>query len=424
MAKRGFFAELNYQAQQAEKRQRQREAQAGRAHAAAVREQDRAHKAAKRARTVAIGAMEADRKAAEKRAAQLHVEARLAEVNALNKELAASQEDIENLLAWTLSFDDFIDLESLRATADHPPFDPGELGTPIPAVPELTYPPQPEYEEPSAPKGLAGAFGGKKKHAEAVLAAQAEHQQQIQFWHENNTKKYTAHLAALEKREKDEAERSVKLAEAKATYDAQCAQREADVSDRNDQLSKFINDLAFDVETAIEDYVGIVLSNSVYPDSFPVDHRYSFDLTTRELTLQANLPEPSALPTAKEYRYVKAKDEITASQLSAKAQKDRYTSAVHQVTVRTLHEVFEADRAGKIRSIALTMGVNRIAPATGRPEYVPLAIVAADRDTFDSFDLANIVPAATLNHLGAALSKSPFDLVPADTARGVRQRGK
>jgi restriction system protein len=94
------------------------------------------------------------------------------------------------------------------------------------------------------------------------------------------------------------------------------------------------------------------------------------------------------------------------------------------VAVRTLHEVFEADRAGKIHSIALTVGVDRVAPATGLPETVPLVLVAADRETFTGFDLANVMPWATLDHLGAALSKSPFDLSPADTSRGVRQRGQ
>ena len=167
-----------------------------------------------------------------------------------------------------------------------------------------------------------------------------------------------------------------------------------------------------------------MLSNSVYPDAFPVENAHSFDLASRELTLQVNIPEPSTVPSVKEYRYVKAKDEITASPLPAKAQKDRYTAAVHQVAVRTLHEVFEADRAGKIHSIALTVGVNRVAPATVQPEYVPLTIVAADRETFGSFDLANVVPAATLDHLGAAVSKSPFNLTPADASRGVRQRGQ
>jgi len=286
------------------------------------------------------------------------------------------------------------------------------------------YPPQPTYEEPPAPKGLSGAFGGKKRHAEAIVQAQATHQQAQREWHEKASKLHAAHVERLAEREKQEADRLVKLAEAEAAYQAECAQRETDATARNEELTKFINDLAFDVAYAIEDYVGIVLSNSVYPDAFAIEHDHSFDLATRELTLKVDIPEPTSLPTVKEHRYMKAKDEITSTQLPAKVQKDRYTSAVHQVALRSLHEVFEADRAGKIHSIALTVGVNRVAPATGKPEYVPLVIVASDRDTFNSFDLANVVPLATLNHLGAAVSKSPFDLTPADTSRGVRQRGQ
>jgi restriction system protein len=188
-------------------------------------------------------------------------------------------------------------------------------------------------------------------------------------------------------------------------------------------LSAFINDLAFDVESAIQDYVGVVLSNSVYPDAFAVTYEHKFDIGSRELTLAVSVPEPSSIPAVKEYRYVKAKDEIVPAALPVKAQRERYSNAVWQVAVRTLHEIFEADRAGKIRSVALTVGTSHIAPTTGRPEEVPLVIVAADRDAFTTFDLANVVPHATLTHLGAALSKAPFDFAPADTSAGVRVRG-
>lgn len=424
MAKRGFFAELNYQAQQAEKRRRQQEAQAVRAHNAAVREHERAVRAAERAQAAAARASAAEKKAAEKEAARLHLEARTAEVEALNKDLFATYTDIDTLLAWTLDVDDHVDLETLKVTAEHPPFDPGQLGVPIPPVPDLVYPQQPVYAEPAPPKGLSGAFGGKKKHAEAIEQAKAAHEAASRAWHESATRQHATYVRKQEERRAAEAERLVKLAEAEQAYQAECAQREADAAAKNQELTRFINDLAFDVEYAIEDYVGIVLSNSVYPDAFPVDYDHRFDLASRELTLQVDIPAPSSLPSVKEYRYVKAKDEITESQLTAKAQKDRYASAVQQVAIRTLHEVFEADRAGKIHSIALTVGVHTIAPATGQAEYVPLTVVAADRQTFSSFDLAHVVPAATLEHLGAAVSKSPFDLTPANTSRGVRQRGQ
>jgi restriction system protein len=162
----------------------------------------------------------------------------------------------------------------------------------------------------------------------------------------------------------------------------------------------------------------------VYPESFSVDYDHDFDLSTRELTLTVTVPEPSTVPAVKEYRYVKAKDEIVPTALTAKATKDRYANAVWQVALRSLHEVFEADRAGKIRSISLTVATNTISASTGLEEEVPLVVVAADRETFTGFELSNVVPQATLKHLGAAMSKSPFDLTPADTGADVRVRGR
>ncbi len=130
------------------------------------------------------------------------------------------------------------------------------------------------------------------------------------------------------------------------------------------------------------------------------------------------------MPSVRAYRYVKAKDEIASTELPVREKKERYANAVWQVALRSLHEVFRADRVGKVHSIALTVGVDTIVPATGRPTNIPLVVVSADRETFTSFDLTKVVPQATLQHLGAAMSKSPFDLAPADTSRGIRVRGQ
>lgn len=414
---RSFFAELNYQAQQAEKRRRQQRASAYRAQAAAERQAEAARKAAERARASAARGSAADQKAAQKEAARLQVESQLAEVASRNGDAANVYAEIDSLLASTLDVDDYIDLESLKITeVEHPAFIPGALAHPAPPLPALEYPPEPALQPPAP----LGAFAGKKKKQAALEQAQAAHQASVQRWQRHCQTMYTDYLAAHESWKQKEAERVEKLTAAKAVYDQERQEREAQAEAHNQELAKLINGLAFDVEDAIQEYVGIVLSNSAYPESFPVTHSHKFDLLSRELTLQVSVPEPSTVPSVKEYKYVKAKDEITATALPVKTQKDRYASAVWQVAVRTLHEVFEADRAGKIRSIALTVSTDRVAPATGIPETIPLVIVAADRETFSAFDLANVVPDATLSHLGAAMSKSPFDCTAAGAGRGVR----
>jgi restriction system protein len=420
--RRGFFAELQYQSQQAEKRRRQQAAAAQRAHATAQRESERAARAFERAQTAVARASAVERKAAEKEAARLHLEVRLAEAGELNANLAAEYADIDGLLAATLGVDDFVDLAALKiAAVDHPPFEPGALAVetqPVP-VPQRWQPPV--WQEPVPPAGLGAAFGGKKRHEKIVAEARAAFETTYAEWSRVDQESRDIYQRNLTYRDELEAARLRKLAEAEVKYRTECEARDAQAAARNAELDSLINGLAFDVESSIDEYVGIVLANSVYPEVFSVEHDHAFALHGRELTLVATVPEPSKIPVVKEYKYVKARDEITTTALPVREQKDRYANAVWQVAVRTLHEVFEADRAGKIHSIALTVGVETVATATGLPVMVPLVVVAADRETFNKFDLSNVVPKATLEHLGAALSKSPFDLTPADTSLGVRE---
>lgn len=426
MAKRrGFLAEMQYQAQQAEKRKRQQQTATAREQAAAQLQALRRQHELTRLQIAAESASAAERARLLREAAEAHVQSQLATVAARNAELASVYEEIDGLLAATLGIDDYVDLDAMKVTAvQHPSFAPGPLATPVPLLPELVYPPQPVYQEPPAPTGLGGAFGGRKKHEDAVGRARTKFETAQHQWHDYATQMHAGYVAAVQQRDAAEIERGQKLAAAQSVYDRECRDRQTHANEHNAALDKLINELAFDVEAAISEYVDIVLSNSVYPESFPVTYSHKFDLATRELDLTVDIPAPAAVPTVKQHRYAQAIDEITAFPLTVKAQRDRYAGAAWQVAVRTLHEVFEADRSGKIRTIALTVSTHGINPATGLEQPVPLVIAAADRDTFSQFDLANVVPHATLTHLGAALSKSPFDLTPADATRGVRSRSR
>ena len=131
------------------------------------------------------------------------------------------------------------------------------------------------------------------------------------------------------------------------------------------------------------------------------------------------MPGPDKVAATSAYKYAKSSDEITATSLSQKACKERYAGAVHQVSLRSIHEVFEADRRGLIKMISLEVGTETVDPATGLEGYVVFVAVGAERDSFLELDLSNVVPAATLSHLGAAVSKNPFNLVAAN-ASGIR----
>lgn len=404
---------MQHQNKLAEQRQRAAE----RERAAAVRRSEQARKAQERAILAAARASEADRKRLEKEAAAAHVVARQAEVDELNAELAAKFDSIDTLLEATLDVDDYVELENLRRTVEHPPFDRDDLQEPVPAPVVLLDPEPPVFHPPEAP---AGIFGRKKKLAEAQAKSEAAHAQAQAAW-EYEMQQLPSRRQRLAERHADQEQARQRALEVEVErYEKECEQREAEAAKHNASLEKFMVNLSYGVVEAVQEYIGIVMANSVYPDGFTVDHEAQFDPENAELNLRVLIPGPDTIPMIKAYRYVKSSDEIATVALSQKDAKDRYAGVVHQVALRTLHEVFEADRRGLVRTIALEVGTETVSPATGRETYVPLAAVGAPRDEFSELDLSAVVPAATLEHLGAAVSKNPLGLVPANGS-GIRR---
>lgn len=417
MARRGFLAELQHQARVSARDAQQRQRAVEREREAAVRRAEQARKADERARAAASRASEAERKRLEKEAKEAHIAAMQAEVEQRNAALAARYDEIDSLLEATLGVDDYVDLDSLRRTVDHPPFDRSDLERPLLPPPPLNDPAEPVLAAVEPPKGI---LGRKKKLAEAEAAAQGQFEAAHAAWRQEMAELPGRREAASAKHEAMEAERVQQLAAERERYEQECSAREAEVAEHNEVIDTLIANLGYGTTDAVQEYVGIVLANSVYPEHFEVEHDATFESSTAELQVRALVPGPDAVPDVKAYKYTKASDEITTTALSQKACKDRYAGAVHQVALRTMHEIFEADRRGLIQAISLEVGTETIDPATGNHTYIPFVAVAADRETFLGFDLSAVVPTATLEHLGAAVSKNPLGLVAADTS-GVRR---
>lgn len=420
MAKRrGFFAELQHQSELAAREQAKRARQQEQANNAAVRQAEQARKAQERAAAQYARASAADQKRLDKEAQEAHIAAKVAEAERLNAELAQSYEAIDSLLLAALRTEAHVDLATMRTVAEHPPFDRTDLQVPTPVPDPIADLPEPVFVPPVPPKGLSGVFG-KKSHEKAVAEATAAHQKAVMDWKAWLVQAELSRQARANWHAETEARRVEALEAERARYSAECSVRESQAAERNAALEQLTANLGYGTADAVEEYVSIVFSRSEYPTDFPVEHDAEFDAGNAELGLRVIVPGPDKLPTTSAYKYTKSSDEIVPSSLSQKACKDRYAAAVHQVALRSLHEVFKADRRGLIKTIALEVGTETIDPATGREVYVPFVATGAERESFLELDLSNVVPRATLGHLGAVVSKNPYDLAAAD-ASGIRR---
>jgi restriction system protein len=331
---------------------------------------------------------EAERQAAreEKERKKLYVEQREEEVAELNAALRNRVSQLEELLSATLRVDDHIDLDSLKQSYSPPPFNDRGL-----ANPEA----EPDLDEVQAPGAFASLLpGAKAKYEAAQQQAEAEYAEAKKAW------------------EGREAERERELSEARAAYEQETAQKQQAVELSNAEIDQFKDRLAKGEPDAIVDYLGLVLERSRYPDDFPRSHKLAFVPESKQIVVEQDLPEFDAVPEAKEHRYVKSKDEITTSARPVSQRKALYMSMLSQIALRTVHEIFEADRWGHVDTVVYNGVVDSIDKKTGQPARVFLISLRTTRDSFEALQLERVDPQECLKGLGAGVSKKPAELAP------------
>jgi restriction system protein len=334
-------------------------------------------------------ARERERAARERDAKRRHAEARAAEVEEMNADVEAEVAALEGILAATLTVDDHIDFDVLKEEPEIPPFQPGRL-----AVAERS--PERDAFMPSPLSALSKLVpGAKAKHEQAVVSATSAYEQ-----------------AQREHADRERA-REAELAGARRAYEKDVAKIKARAEAQHREIDAFRVRFEAGDPAAIVEYFSLVLDTSSYPEDFPKRHRMAFVPESKQLVVEYELPTADAsVPTDRGYRYVESRDAVEELPRSAAQIKALYMQIVAQTTLRTLHELFEADRDRRLETIVLNCYVETIDPSTGKPISPHLVTVRASRGVFAQLDLRNAEPLACLKGLNASVSKSPSELLP------------
>ena len=360
----------------------QMQREAARAQAAQVRAQGAARREAERARAAYLRAQAAG----EKERKQLYAESRAAEVAARNDDLEAEIAALQGLLALTLKVNDRIGFSSLKKPAAVPPWRHAALEKPEP-------PPVPDAFRPEPPTGLSKVFG-KGKYEQAFEEGRLRFERAVQ-----------EHGAR-------EQQRTAALARARAEWRAAVDVANAEAQKQHAEIDTFEADYRRGVQDAVAAYCSMVLEASQYPGSFPQRFKLAYVPESRQAVVEYELPTVAVVPAVKAYKYVKGSDTITETPRPQTQVKALYASVVAQVTIRTVHELLEADAGGHVDTVVFNGVVDTTDPGSGRRVRPCLVTVRTTRDGFGELDLAHVEPLACLKHLSAGVSKSPSELVP------------
>ena len=316
---------------------------------------------------------------------RLYAEARTADAASANADLRSRLSDLDSLLLSTLDVDDHIDLDRFKKPLSVPPFDPGPLGRPF-AEPSW------ESYSPPEPRGVGKILGGDKLHEQQTAQARRAYQQARDHWIEAETRR-RRQLAAREQ-----------------AYEDSLRAYATKIARYNAEVDRFAAAVANADPASVVEYFAMVLGNSVYPDDFPQHFRLAYLPNQKHLLIEYHLPPVEVIPAVKEYRYDRVRDDITAIPRDEGEVRRRYTEIIAQVSLRTIHEIVEADRGGLVANVSFNGIVDTVDRRTGQFVRPCLVSLRTRREVFAAIKLRRVDPVACLKHLEANVSVTPDEL--------------
>ena len=134
---------------------------------------------------------------------------------------------------------------------------------------------------------------------------------------------------------------------------------------------------------AVETYCDIVLSASSYDECCPQEFELEYNRENRMLVVDYQLPAPEALPTLSEVKYIISRQEFAEKNLPLGRQRQMYDSLLYQITLRTLHELFEADSIGALDAVVFNGVVTSIDRGTGQKATACVLSIQASREELE-----------------------------------------
>lgn len=347
----------------------------------------------------------------------------LAEAELRTKEAIENLKNIDGILLHTIDIDDAIDWDKLK---NHSPFN---IENPEKALKKqisslkkpkepvlIEYPKEPIKEDYMPKLGFFDNIfvqGKNKKIAEG----EARYNAALGHWKNlcdevslRNEKLNNDYLDSCRKYDSDVAAINDKIKVAVNEWEVdkqQYYENQVAANARIDELKEQY--LKLDTSAIIE-YCDLVLSNSEYPDSFPKSFEIDYIPETKIIVVEYSLPSLEQFPTLNEVKVIK--NELKEYHISDAQLQRMFDTAMYNITLRTLHELFEADIVNAIEAISFNGWVESINKATGYHQNNCILSIQVKKSEFINVNLSLVDPKACFKSFKGVGSSKLSGLTP------------
>ncbi|PGV32110.1 restriction endonuclease [Bacillus cereus] len=276
--------------------------------------------------------------------------------------------EYENLLNATLEIDDTLDWESQKKYDSYPPFFYEPFNTPKPTLDTFKH----TFKVPT--EGILEKFISPLKRKRIQLENQANNA------YEQALEEYNQTYDTYGKQKED----------ALKEYLQQKETFELEQQQYNDNIMNWKKQFELGEPEAVEKYVNVVLENSLYPDGIEKEYDVQFRKDLNTLVISYKLPNPTLIPNITEYKYIATRKEVKSVEMKKKDFEEFYESIIFQITLRTIHEIFEAVYNNDVNIVVFNGWISYIDEATGNDSTSCIISVQASREEFEPINLDRI----------------------------------
>jgi restriction system protein len=180
----------------------------------------------------------------------------------------------------------------------------------------------------------------------------------------------------------------------------------------NDEILAFRQQYESGSAAGIERYCQTVLQNSTYPSGISADSDTMFEESSKTFVVNFWLPSPTDVPRVAEYKFVAATKSIKEVAMKKDQHQSLYDELIHQIALRTIHEVIEADYAGGIQAVVFNGLVRGVDTKTGKDFSSCIITCEASRAVFEEFDLSRVKPMECIRGLKGITAGPLAELAP------------
>jgi len=195
-------------------------------------------------------------------------------------------------------------------------------------------------------------------------------------------------------------------------------------ADHNAKIDQMHKDYLGKKPDLITEFCEMVLNNSHYPDGFPKDFELEYNPDNRIIIVEYQLPNLELMPKVKEVKYIASKNELKEAFISESQQSRMFDESMFSIALRTIHELFEADKATALDAISFNGWVKAINKATGKEENNCILSLQVKKEEFCQIDLRNVDPRTCFRNLKGVSGSRLSSLTPIQPILQMNRKDK